>query len=135
MLCDADDDRFLTVFKKTVKPYIPTRHSGAAVNLQLQISTVQDISQFLDTFPVTKAEQEMNIDRKHNENAHMAYGFGDVRARAKLTVPPAINLLPEFSEVRKNLPIFEYRSSIVSTIQSNQVIVVSGETGSGELML
>lgn len=115
-------------------PFIPTRHSGAAVSLQLHIDTVQDIGRFLDGSPVTQAEQDMNIDQKNSKSTQMAYGFGDNRARTVLNVPPAIDVAPEFCAVRNNLPIFEYRSSILSAIQSNQVVVVSGETGSGELV-
>lgn len=35
-------------------------------------------------------------------------------------------------EVRRSLPIFKYRSELVSLIKNNQVVVIIGETGSGK---
>lgn len=49
----------------------------------------------------------------------------------ELCVPPNstnVNLI----EQRKSLPIFRYRQHIIDTINCNQVIVVSGDTGSGK---
>lgn len=128
----VDDGRFLTVFKKSVKPVIPTQHNNTA-HLHIKPSTATDISKFLGDFPVSKAEQEMNIDRKRDKgNGHVVYGFGDVRARTVLTVPPEVTGVTQFSASRANLPTFEYRADILAAIESNQVVVVSGETGSGK---
>lgn len=126
------DDRFLTVFKKTATPFIPTRHSGAAVNLHLHLDTVQQIGTFLGNFPVTAAEQAMSIE-KHSRSTQIAYVFGDGRARTVLKVPPVVVPHPAHAKARANLPIAEYREQILAAIQANQVVVVSGETGSGEL--
>lgn len=128
---NVDDGRFLTVFKKSVRPVIPTQHSNKA-HLHLKPTTAEEISKFLDDFPVTKAEQEMNIDRKRDKNTHLDYGFGDARARTVLTVPPKVIGESKYAAARESLPTFEYRDAILSAIHFNQVVVVSGETGSGK---
>lgn len=99
--------------------------------LQLRPDTVESINRFLDGFPVTKAEEEVCINRNHSKNCDLAFGFGG-RARPLLTVPPKVESTFDYTVARESLPTYEYRDAIISAIQMNQVIVVSGETGSGK---
>ena len=39
------------------------------------------------------------------------------------------NLISQF---RKNLPIYKYRKNIISKIEKNKVVIISGETGCGK---
>lgn len=50
-----------------------------------------------------------------------------------VTVPPKPNqVTPQMIRTRNNLPIASYRLQLLHLIQTNNVIVVSGETGSGK---
>jgi HrpA-like RNA helicase len=39
---------------------------------------------------------------------------------------------PSLEEIRKSLPVFKFRQQFLSAIQTNQVLIVVGETGSGK---
>lgn len=51
--------------------------------------------------------------------------------KSKISIPP-LNYNPDLIVPRKKLPIYQYRENILETIEKNQVIVISGETGSGK---
>ncbi|RLV91778.1 Pre-mRNA-splicing factor ATP-dependent RNA helicase-like protein cdc28 [Spathaspora sp. JA1] len=38
----------------------------------------------------------------------------------------------EIAELRKNLPVYNYRADFLTTLENNQVLIVVGETGSGK---
>lgn len=56
------------------------------------------------------------------------YGF----AIFKVSVPPRISVSHEIMECHKKLPITSYRHDILDKINSNRVIIISGDTGSGK---
>lgn len=99
--------------------------------LQIKPNTAETINRFLDGFPVTKEEAEISINRNLSKNVDLSFGFGG-RAQPVLTIPPKVESTFGYAVARENLPTYEYRDAIISAIQMNQVIVVSGETGSGK---
>lgn len=122
----------MTVYKKNVKPFIPSVGSKSKY-MQLKSDTKLQISELLDRDPLTDAEEQISIIKECNKNSnvHLPFSFGDSRSRTRVTVPPLVQVTPEFKAIRENLPIYQYRNDISTAIKTNQVVVISGETGSG----
>lgn len=119
----------MTVYKRNARPYIPMQPIGK-VDVELEADTVDSLKKFLDEFPVTKADEQISINRKQSKLFNLPFGI-DGRAQPVLTVPPKV-AGRKFYEVRQKLPIHRCRHDIIKAIQLNQVMIISGETGCGK---
>lgn len=97
----SDGNRVLVVAKKqsAKKPYLALTEASVDI-LQME-------------FTLNHAEPKNKYDYEFDFSAPI------------LTIPPRVDVIP----FRKTLQIFEYRSEILSMVNNNQVIVISGQTG------
>lgn len=88
---------------------------------------------YLSKYPLrTKEIEDLHYFAGISNRQTSSNGFRcTIGNQFKLCVPPNRSN-PKFSVGRRNLPIFDYRQKIVDTINSNQVVVISGDTGSGK---
>lgn len=126
----------MTIYKKNAVLFIPTSDSNTTT-LELKAETVMHLSEFLDKNPLTEDEKQINVikTKKINNDIDLPFAFGDSRSKPRLTVPLNSQTTKEFVKTRENLPIYSYRSNILTAINENQVVVISGETGSGILSI
>lgn len=102
--------------------------------MKLSEDTIDLIVELVEKCPLTNDENE-NTTFKVSDNeqqVRLPFVFGDSRSKPRFTVPKLAHSSQEFQRVREGLPIFCYRDEILATINSNQVVVISGETGSGK---
>lgn len=59
-------------------------------------------------------------------------GEDDYNQRREATVPPKAPGAPTLKAMREALPSFEFRSQILEAINTNQVVIIEGETGCGK---
>lgn len=129
----AGDNRYLTVFKKQMVE-VPCDDSS---QMDLCVESIAAITSLLDRDPLTDEEKNASIlttiDRQHN-TPRLPYSFtiGGDRSKKKFNVPLKLNSNNAFTASRASLPIYEYRDNILDAINKNQVVVISGETGSGK---
>lgn len=101
--------------------------------VRLREESVEYIAKLLETDPANEAEKNNTIrrpiDQKRSSDEHVPFTFGDYRTKIRVTIPPPTSGTERFQATRQNLPIYEYRAEILSAINQNQVVVVSGETG------
>ncbi|XP_037029293.1 3'-5' RNA helicase YTHDC2-like [Bradysia coprophila] len=117
-------NRFLTVYK----PNTNTQISYDAV-LTMSSESSNLIKRFLIEHKVTDRERsdakELATNKKPNQ---YYYGF----AIFKLLVPPHISVSRDIIDTHAKLPITEYRPTIIEMINTNRVVVIAGDTGSGK---
>lgn len=126
----------MTVFKKQmIEPSVSFDDSS---RMDLCGESIAAISSLLERDPLTDEEKNASIlttlDKQHN-TPRLPYSFtiGGVRSKKKFTIPSKLsNNKNAFTESRANLPIYEYRADILNAVNTNQVVVISGETGSGK---
>lgn len=71
--------------------------------------------------------------RKTGANHKLPFNLAtDYPTRPPFRIPAATSNANRFKEFRASLPIFAHREEIIETIESNQVVIISGETGSGK---
>lgn len=105
--------------------------------LDLCEESIAAISKLLNGNPLTDEEKSTNklmCVGENNKASRLPYSFtvGADRSKKKWAVPAQVSQNGPFAESRANLPIYEYRDNIIDAIDQNQVVVISGETGSGK---
>lgn len=130
------EDRFLTVFKKQAVFETPSYDDSSKMDLCGE--TIAAISRLLDRVPLTDDEKNLSILTtvdKQNNTTRLPYSFtvGGDRSKNRFSIPSKlVDVNDAFQASRASLPIYEYRADILNAINSNQVVVISGETGSGK---
>lgn len=105
--------------------------------MELCGESIAAISSLLDSDPLTEEEKNASIlttaDKQHN-SPRLPYSFtiGGDRSKKKFSIPSRMASNDAFAASRASLPIYEYRANILDAINANQVVVISGETGSGK---
>lgn len=127
------DNRFLTVFKRTATPFLPT-DTSSSIYMKLSDDAAAAINKLLENCPVSDEEKQSTVFKaiENEQQVRLPYVFGDARSKLRFNVPKMPHVQDEFRTVRETLPIYAYRDEILATINSNQVVVISGETGSGK---
>lgn len=123
------------MYKKDAVPFVPSNDN--TTRLILSDNSIEKITELLKHDPLNDHEKQNSILRPNDRNsqAHLPFMFGDSRSKTKVTIPPLTKGTEKFESVRQNLPIFEYRSDILSAINEYQVVVISGETGKSRITI
>ncbi|XP_048584251.1 3'-5' RNA helicase YTHDC2 [Nematostella vectensis] len=122
-------NRFLSVSNKEVKA------GSSSTQIGLCPSALQVIDSVNKKFPLTQKERQDLQPRSERQGAPFEYGRRDKFSGKLSSIPPAVpptTCENELTAFRKSLPIWEQRQDIIKCIKDNQVILVSGETGSGK---
>ncbi|KAL3867100.1 hypothetical protein ACJMK2_044331 [Sinanodonta woodiana] len=124
-------DRFISIFKKEKSQCV-----SASGTFQLARNSCHQIHCLLQRFPVTNKErQELQprTDKGHVDEASKEFSKGAI-GRLNNGVPqvPPKRGDSELLAFRESLPITRYSRDILQAINNNQVVLVSGETGSGK---
>ncbi|XP_012146608.1 3'-5' RNA helicase YTHDC2 [Megachile rotundata] len=126
-------NRFLTVYKREGSTIV---QSDAVIKLQK--ASRQSIYNLLQTFPLNHKEcQDLlpPIERERPLNADVSVSTSTkAMGRLNNSVPQVPQLKTNFDVLnyRKALPIFGFREDILNALNTNQVIIIGGETGSGK---
>lgn len=106
--------------------------------LHIKKKSQQLCNQYIEVFPCEGAQLHLNefvnasIPSPEAHKAPTTYNVQKVAGRlihSPAVIPNVINVNRDVTGVRQNLPVFEYREKIIETIQNNQVVVISSETG------
>lgn len=125
------DNRQIAVFKKAIVK------SPSQINpLTLQELSRIQMADAIRKFPFTQQEewflQQESV--RDSQNASKIHPSGRIHTGQPLVAPePAYFTNPtEIESFRQSLPIYEMRDFIIDTIERNQVILITGETGCGK---
>lgn len=91
------------------------------------------VHNYLKDNPLTWNEKK-NLQSSINSTNEVNSSFSCTLAstnNVSIIVPPATQN-PQADSQRRSLPIYAYRQHIIDTIDQNQVVVISGDTGSGK---
>lgn len=102
-------------------------------SLNLPPNSRKLVHNYLKENPLTECEKQ-SLQSSTNRIKEVK-SFGCTLATTNIVsiiIPPATNN-PQAEQQRKSLPIYAYRQQIIETIDQNQVIVISGDTGSGKV--
>lgn len=135
-------ERQLVAYKRTAA--VVSRDS----TFDLQPTSRQMVMSLLNQNPVTEKERRelQNNERLDKNRIHgQGHNFPGQSAELACTtgrlmkvipqIPPALDLSkvsPHVIQTRENLPIWPLRQQVLSAISSNQVTLISGETGCGK---
>lgn len=125
---DSEPNRYLTLTKKKAKP-IKERDSFP---LEVEDVSIRNLDALLDQQPLTDHERSNQLMPKHRtvQTHHATLPFSLRNgARRRVPIPSIANETDEFRATRMNLPIYPHRQQILDAIDANQVVVISGETG------
>lgn len=124
-------NRYLTVYKREGSTIVQ-----ADAVFQLLQSSRQNVFLLLHKYPLTNKERQELLplterDRLINNEAR---DFNKASGRLTNGVPqvPCSSVSLELLSFRKSLPIWNLKGEIMHSINNNQVIIISGETGSGK---
>ncbi|XP_071450252.1 3'-5' RNA helicase YTHDC2-like [Hetaerina americana] len=124
-------NRYLTVYKREGSTIVQ-----ADAVFQLLHTSRQNIYLLLHKYPLTNKERQELLplterDRLINTEAR---DFNKTTGRLTNGVPqvPCLSVSLELLNFRKSLPIWNLKGEIMHSINNNQVIIISGETGSGK---
>lgn len=126
---------FATEQKKEIKKKNKEKTNDTRTYLKLSDAT-KDIIKLSCTVANSDADEESDISRPTESESHaqFPFAFGDSRLKPQLTIPLMTNGSREITAIRQSLPIYEYRDKILATIQQNQVVIISAETGSTQII-
>ncbi|XP_029204296.2 3'-5' RNA helicase YTHDC2-like [Acropora millepora] len=125
-------NRYLTVSKKDVNT------GNYSSILKLSSNACQHIEHLAKKFPLNIKERQELQPKTERSTATFDSGRSSrenkVVGKLNNNMPaiPPVAKPNEFSSIRKSLPIYELREQILKLISENQVILISGETGSGK---
>ncbi|XP_071858934.1 3'-5' RNA helicase YTHDC2 isoform X1 [Bombus fervidus] len=126
-------NRFLTVYKREGSTIVQ-----ADAVIKLQKASRQSIYNLLQAFPLNHKEcQDLlpPIERERPPNTDVSVNT-NTKAMGRLnnSVPQIPQLKTNFDVLnyRKALPIFSFREDILDALNTNQVVIIGGETGSGK---
>ncbi|ESK98316.1 atp dependent rna [Moniliophthora roreri MCA 2997] len=84
------------------------------------------------TTPAESKPSERTSSTKHNRTRPYANNSGDEQIIAAFQARQSSPAYQEMLQHRNKLPVAHYREEIIETLESNQVLVLSGETGCGK---
>lgn len=125
-------DRFLSLSKRTGNTVIE-----ANATIRLSTATRQLCQSLLDGPHRMQPHDSAQLARFSRNSASTRSGGGatfrcSLGNQFKFAVPPPRKQQSALEAGRRDLPIFAYREHILATLAGNQVLVVSGDTGSGK---
>jgi len=102
---------------------IPLTHDRSyTVNLQLQLGTTKEL---MGLFPPRELDQRVPEQLLVEFQKVLTY-FLDFLQKEKFSK------LQKLRDTQRQLPIAQYRDEIISSVSSNKVIIVAGDTGCGK---
>ncbi|XP_044006337.1 3'-5' RNA helicase YTHDC2-like [Aphidius gifuensis] len=124
-------NRFLTVYKREGSSII---QSDAIVKLQKP--SKQIIINLIQKFPLNAKERQDLLPPTERERTLDNETITNTKAMGRLnnSIPqvPQLKTNPDLVNFRKNLTVFNSRNKILEALETSQVVVVGGETGSGK---
>lgn len=126
----TEPNRFLRLTKKVAK--FTVGRDRESFPLQICENSIRHIDALLEQYPLTADEngEKLLPTRRIAHSGHASIPFSVQNGvTRKIVVPSMANVSDEFRMFRSNLPIYPYRQLIIDTIDTNQVVVISGETG------
>lgn len=122
-----EPNRCITLSKKKKS----TTQNKDAASLTLAPITIENIDSLLNRHPLRDMEGNHQLTAKKQANDRLPFNFtiGANNAPRKFTVPEMPRNGGCFRDTRDGLPIYPYRQEILDAIAANQVVVISGETG------
>ncbi|XP_055956156.1 3'-5' RNA helicase YTHDC2 [Patella vulgata] len=124
--------RCLTIYKKE-----GNQSSGTSVTFQLARNSRHQILSLMQRFPLTNKERQELQPKTHKSTVNEIIkdlNYKTTTGRLNNGVPqiPPQRGNSDLNSFRESLPIQEYQEDIIHTINHNQVVLVSSETGSGK---
>ncbi|XP_071964049.1 3'-5' RNA helicase YTHDC2-like [Antedon mediterranea] len=127
-------NRFLSLFKKDL-----TSTSGSISVFQISRESHQECKNLLQRFPVTVREKQDLFPRVERgkltgENGQHFREVNKTTGRLNNGIPqiPAKRSASDLDAFRQTLPVFAKKTEILATIESSQVMLIAGDTGSGK---
>ncbi|XP_076294803.1 3'-5' RNA helicase YTHDC2 [Lasioglossum baleicum] len=126
-------NRFLTVYKREGSTIVQTD----AV-IKLQKTSRQSIYNLLQSFPLNHKEcQDLlpPVERERPINTDVSVSTNTKamgRLNNSVSQVPQLKTNLDVLNFRKSLPVFSVREDIINALNSNDVIIIGGETGSGK---
>ena len=126
----SGQDRFLTVTKKDLEESTKFERF-CPLDLE-NLPEFYKVKEYLQHFPLNPEELSIleGFQTGNSKQIHKINQDGKLsRNQPKVPIFPGN---PQFRGHLENLPIFPYKSEILTAIQNHQVTIISGETGSGK---
>lgn len=127
------DGRYITIYKRNLSTIIQADSS-----FYLTPQSFQIIHNLLATYPITPREQS-DVELKTNGGANNGKSLNNTefiinpgRLNEGIALVPNYTSNPALIKFRDSLPIAKYKNEIVNLLNTHQVVLVSGETGSGK---
>lgn len=135
ILSKKKNSTFASEQKKEIEKKKNEKTNDTRTYLKLSDAT-KDIIKLSCTVANSDADEESDIFQPTESESHaqFPFTFGDSRLKPQLTIPPMTDGSREITAIRQSLPIYEYRDKILATIQQNQVVIISAETGSTQII-
>lgn len=134
MVSSSSAINFVAGLNRCLTIYKPNTNTLISYDATLEMSTesANSIKRFLVQNRVSDREiseaQELGINKVPKQ---YYYGF----AIFKLSVPPRITISCDIIDTHLKLPITNFRDGIINMINKNRVVVISGDTGSGKVII
>ncbi|XP_031838803.1 3'-5' RNA helicase YTHDC2 [Nomia melanderi] len=126
-------NRFLTVYKREGSTIVQ-----ADAVIKLQKASRHSIYNLLQSFPLNHKEcQDLlpPIERERPLNADVSLNTNTTamgRLNNSVSQVPQLKTNFDVLNFRKSLPIFSVREDILNALNTNEVVIIGGETGSGK---
>lgn len=94
----------------------------------------QLVFKLLDRFPISKEDEDLleaGNSTKIQEISKFRINVAPLSQTKYIHVPP-IKVNKKLLQMRRNLPIYQYRQQVIDSIAENKVLLVVAETGSGK---
>ncbi|CAG2221355.1 YTHDC2 [Mytilus edulis] len=123
--------RYLTVYKKE-----GSLATQSAASLHMVRNSRQQIHSLLQRFPLTSKERQDLLPKTERISVNEVTKELNKTTIGKLNngvaqIPPERGS-SDLDTFRETLPVFKFKTEIMEAMNSNQAILVSGETGSGK---
>lgn len=100
--------------------------------LDISDKTLHTLKRFIKNNPLSADElNEILKPYPRNKKSNFDCSLAQSSNRYRQVIP-TINVNPNLTEQRRSLPIYNYRQMILDVIETNQVTVISAETGAGK---
>lgn len=124
-------NRYLSVYKKEGK-----MATQSAAGLHMVRNSRQQIHSLLQRFPLTSKERQDLLPKTEKCSVNEVTKELNKTTIGRLNngvaqIPPKRGS-SELDSFRMTLPVFKYKAEILEAINSNQAVLISGETGSGK---
>ena len=128
--CGQGSQRSLSVFKKEREKSSTTRE------LKISATSLNSIDQLLQKFPVTNRDkQDVGHKKIFKGSGHDSNKGGSKERRFLIGSSPVIPPKAKESDAtvgRTKLPIYSFREKLLKGMKTNQVMLITGDTGCGK---